>query len=314
MGFGQDVARRLRRAASFPTGGRSAAKLSFSGSHGRQPCAGAETVTQLVANARMYAVTEVAAAGWRSIFRWLAQRSGVELALLDHPPPAPLNDLWRRPDLGCAFICGWPFARAEPRPKLLAAPIPSPARYGGEPIYFSDIVVRRDAPFRSLEDTFGGVVGWTLEDSHSGFNALRNHLLAYRQASKSTLYGKSVGGLVNPLGALKAIAEGRVDVAPIDSFCHDLLRAHGHPVTERVRTIATTAPSPIPVLVAAAEVPDEIAEALSAALLDAHRGPAIAPALEDVLVRRFVRPDPARYGHGEELARAAAAAGYPIPA
>lgn len=267
----------------------------------------------LVANARMYAVADVAAAGWRAIFGWLAKRSGVPLRVLDHPPPAPLSELWGRPDLGCAFMCGWPFDRAEPKPTLLAAPVPSPKRYGGEAIYFTDIVVRSDSPFETLEDTFGGVVGWTLEDSHSGYNALRHYLLAHREA-RPTLYSKSLGALVNPLGALKAVVEGQVDVAPVDSYCHDLFRAHGHPLAGRVRTIATTAPSPIPVLVAAPEAPGDIAEALTVALLEADKDAKIAAALNDVLVSRFVRPDPARYNHGERLARAAAAAGYPIPA
>ena len=158
----------------------------------------------LVANARMYAVTEVAAAAWRRIFRWLGQRAGVELAPLEHPPPAPLRDLWQRSDLGCTFMCGWPFARAERRPRLIAAPVPRPERYRDEPVYFTDIVVHRDSPFRRIEDTFGAVVGWTLEDSHSGFNALRHLLLGHRTPGRPKLYARSVGSLVNPLGALTA--------------------------------------------------------------------------------------------------------------
>lgn len=157
-------------------------------------------------------------------------------------------------------------------------------------------------------------MGWTLEDSHSGFNALRHHLLPYRGAKASRLYSRSLGGLVNPLGVLRAVADGRVDVAPVDSFCHDLFRAHGHPLAEQVRTIATTAPSPIPVLVASPEAPTEMVEALGTALLEAHQDATIAPALADVLANRFVRPDPARYSYGEELAKAAAAARYPMPA
>ena len=63
---------------------------------------------------------------------------------------------------------GWPFAEASPRPRLLATPVPSPARFAGKPEYWSDLVVRTDSPFRRIEDTFGGTIGWTTEDSHSG--------------------------------------------------------------------------------------------------------------------------------------------------
>jgi ABC-type phosphate/phosphonate transport system substrate-binding protein len=272
-----------------------------------------ETHRSFVANARMYAVTEVAARGWRRIFEWVAERAGVDLTPIEHSPPAPLTELWGRPDLGCAFMCGWPFARAAPQPRLLAAPVPAPERYGDQPIYFTDIVVRRDSRFTSIEDTFGGTVGWTLEDSHSGFNALRHHLLPFRTPERPTLYARSVGSLVNPLGALKAVVEGRVDAAPVDSYCHDLFKAHGHPCAALTRTIATTAPAPIPVLIASPGVPEDIAERVRAALLEAHRDPDLAPALADVLLRRFERPDPARYAYGEAIAQAATEAGYRMP-
>jgi ABC-type phosphate/phosphonate transport system substrate-binding protein len=268
----------------------------------------------LLTNARMYAVTEPAKAAWQSIFRWLADRSGVALAPIEHPPPAPLSELWARPGLGCVLMCGWPFTRARPKPRLLAAPVPLPERYRDQAIYFTDLVVHRDSVFRTLEDTFQGTVGWTLEDSNSGFNLLRHHLLQYRSAERPRLYARSVGGLVNPLGALRAVAERTVDVAPVDGFAHDLFRACDNPYTRSARTIATTAPSPMPVLMASADVPAATAEALSAALVTAHRDPQIVPALHAALIRRFDRPDPERYRYAETLAQAAAAAGYPAPA
>src|SRR5207247_3819539 len=171
--------------------------------------------------------------------------------------------------LGCVLMCGWPCTRARHRPWLLAAPVPLPERYWDTAVYFSDLIVHRDSRFRTLEDTFEGRVGWTLEDSNSGFNLLRHHLLQYRSAERPRLYARSVGPLVNPLGALRAVADREVDIAPVDSFCHDLFRACGHPYTAATRTIATTAASPMPPLIASADVPAAVAEKLSAALLSA---------------------------------------------
>ena len=267
-----------------------------------------------VTNARMYAITEKSRSAWRQIFAWLAEETGVDLKPVEHPPPAPLSDLWARSDLGCVFMCGWPIARAKRRPRILAAPVPLPSRYHDEPIYFTDIVVARDSRFRTIEDTFGGTVGWTLEDSNSGFNMLRHHLLAYRTPDRPLLYSKSVGSLINPLGALRAVAEGQVDVVPVDSFCHDLFLASDHPLTALTRTLHTTPPSPMPALVASPDLPHDVAEALRAALLRAHRAPLLADALQAALVRRFVNVEATRYDYTEALAQAAIAAGYPLPA
>jgi ABC-type phosphate/phosphonate transport system substrate-binding protein len=269
---------------------------------------------QWLVNARMYAVTDAARAAWQRIFARLAERTGIALAPIEHKPPALLSELWRRGDLGCVFMCGWPIARAEPKPRLLAVPVPRPDRYRDRPIYFTDIVVARDSPARTIEDTFGGTVGWTLEDSNSGFNTLRHYLLGFRTPERPRLYSRSIGPLLNPLGALRAVAEGRVDVVPVDSFCHDLFKASGHPVISLTRTIATTPPSPMPALVASPEIPGPVADALRNALLQAHHDPILDPELESALVRHFVEPDVGSYDYTERLAQAALAARYPIPA
>ena len=268
----------------------------------------------LGANARMYSVTPASSAGWAAIFAWLADRTGIELDIIDHPPPAPLVKLWARPGLGCVLMCGWPFAITETLPLLLAAPVPSPARYRGRPEYWSDLVVRADSRFARLEDTFGGTVGWTVADSHSGFNMLRHHLLQYRQRNDRRLFARSVGGLVNPLGALTAVAEGRVDIAPIDSICHDLFRSAGHPVTRQVRILDRTASSPIPVLVASPDVDEAQARILSEALINAHHDPILTPHFAATQITHFVRPAIEDYARGKMLDDAARNAGYPVPA
>jgi ABC-type phosphate/phosphonate transport system substrate-binding protein len=108
-----------------------------------------------VANARMYSVNPPAAAAWKQLFAWVAERSGVPLEAIDHGFPAPLSELWARPDLGAAFMCGFPFVRSANRPRPVAAPIPAGARYGGRPVYVTDLVVRADSAFQTIEDTFG---------------------------------------------------------------------------------------------------------------------------------------------------------------
>jgi len=45
-----------------------------------------------------------------------------------------------------------------------------------------------DSTFNSLEDTFGGRLGYTVEDSQSGYNALRHHLLPYYRKRGAKLY------------------------------------------------------------------------------------------------------------------------------
>src|ERR1041384_4102814 len=254
----------------------------------------------LAANARMYAVTPAVKAAWQHLFAWVAQASGVPLAYLDHAAPAALETLWERGDLGAAFMCGFPFASAAVKPQLLAAPIPSPPRYGGKPCYCTDLVVLADSAFVALSDTFGGRIGWTVEHSQSGYQAVRHHL-----ALRDARYAEWVGPLVTPRRVIDALLAGEIAVGPLDSYVHDLLKRHEPETAAKLRVIESTAMTPIPLLVASPGVADDVVAQLRGALLSCHAAPELAATLDTLLLLRFTAVDPADYDMLLAQARAA---------
>jgi ABC-type phosphate/phosphonate transport system substrate-binding protein len=115
-------------------------------------------------------------------------------------------------------MCGYGIALGLAKVSPVAAPIPRTSWAAGRPVYRTDLIVRADAPYRTLEDTFGGRAGWTVEHSHSGFNAFRHHLLPYRSPQRPALYGEMCGGLVTARNVLDSVREGRIDVGPLDAY------------------------------------------------------------------------------------------------
>ena len=258
----------------------------------------------MIANARMYSVTPEAAAGWRALLAEVTAAAGVPMAVIDYPAPQPLELLWARPDLGCVFICGYPWAKCAERPVLLATPIPS--RFG-TPDYATDFVVRADSPYRTLEDTFGARVAWTVHHSHSGCNAPRHHLLAYRTPARPRLFAASVGPLVTAGAVVEAVLDGRAEVGPLDAWWHELLKLHAPARAAGLRVVATTARAPAPPLVAAPGTDPGVVAALRAALLAVGPRPALA-------LDGFALVPEAAYDLTLAWERAALAADYPIPA
>src|SRR5262249_29624790 len=126
----------------------------------------------MIANARMYSVTPQVAALWRRLLGAILADAGGAIDIVDHAPPAPISELWRRPDKAAVFMCGLPCSLAAPRPGLVSAPVPSPAAYGDRPCYWSDLVVRAGSPFRTIADTFGHRLALTTPESQSGYAAL----------------------------------------------------------------------------------------------------------------------------------------------
>ena len=248
----------------------------------------------MIANARMYTVDAASKAAWKTLLAWVLARAGVEAAIIDHDAPAPMRDLWSRADLGCALMCGLPYTLREPAPQLIAAPIPSPARYGGRPIYMTDIVVRADSPARTLADTYGGRVGYTVEDSQSGYFALRRHL-ALQRTGNERLYAGAVGELLNARGVINALADGRIDVGPLDSYSHDLLRHLEPAFAAKVRVVATTAPTAIPAFVATTGLPDDVVARLGGAFVASGAAPELAATRATLVLAGFAIPDPDEY-------------------
>jgi ABC-type phosphate/phosphonate transport system substrate-binding protein len=264
----------------------------------------------VIAAFRMYNAVPRAAQAWRALFARVFADAGTDISVIEHAWPEPIDALWAKPDLACAFMCGWPFARS-PGMQAIAAPVPSPPRYEGLPRYCSEFLVREASGWTRLEETFGHRIGWMAANSQSGFNAPRAHLARYASAARPALYAESRGPLGSPASTLEALRTGEIDVAALDGFYLDLCRHHEPARLEGLRCVATTAWAPIPLLVAAPGIEAGTVQALRDRLLALHREPACASLLADALVARFVAPRLEDYAVFDAMAAEADARGYP---
>lgn len=271
-------------------------------------------MTNPIMNARMYAVTPAVEAAWRSLLERITVEAGVTFDYVAYPAPQPLETLWARPDLGCVFMCGYPVALQLARVVPLAAPLPRATWAAGRPVYRSDLVVRADSPYRVLEDTFGGRAGWTVEHSHSGFNAFRHHLLQYRTQSRPALYGEMVPNLVTARAILDSVRAGRIDVGPLDAYWHMLIAKHEPTLTAGVRVLATTDVATLPAFVTAASTPVSTIAALRTVFANSAQQPWFRELADVLLIDGFAPIDATDYARTLEWDRAAKKAGYAYPA
>jgi ABC-type phosphate/phosphonate transport system substrate-binding protein len=268
----------------------------------------------VIANARMYAVTPEVESAWRGLLERVSAEANVALEYLPYPAPQPLEHLWSRPDLGAVLMCGYPIALQLAPVQPIAAPIPRAAWAAGRAVYRTDLIVREDAPYERLEETFGGRAGWTVAHSHSGFNAFRHHLLAYRTPQRARLYREMVGNLVTARNVLDAVRERRIDVGPLDAYWHMLIARHAPRLCEGVRVLSSTALAPMPAFVAAADVPaDEVAR-LRAAFTSATTKPWFGEFADPLMLEGFAQATRAVFDPALQWDREARAADYPEPA
>jgi ABC-type phosphate/phosphonate transport system substrate-binding protein len=267
-----------------------------------------------IMNARMYAVAPEVEDAWRGLLERVASDAGVALEYLSYPAPKPLEELWRRPDLGCVFMCGYPIALKLAPVVPIAAPIPRADWAKGRAVYRSDLIVRADAPYAKFEDTFDGRAGWTVAHSHSGFNAFRHHLLSYRTPERPKLYREMVGDLVTARAILDGVRDGRIDVGPLDAYWHMLIRKHRPELTEGVRTLTSTDVAPMPAFVASASASATVVSRLAAAFVAAAGRPWFAAFAETLLLDGFIGVGEENFAQTLAWDRDARAAGYDLPA
>ena len=214
-------------------------------------------------------------------------------------------------EVDAGFICGLPYvdlvAQTPPAVVPLAAPVLHGARYGGRPVYFSDVIVRHDSPFRSFADLRGARWSYNDLDSHSGYNLTRYELV--RRGETRGYFGAVLAAGWHQ-ESIRWVAEGTVDASAIDSQVLAMALRDDPALAVRLRVIATFGPSTIQPVVAAARLPEDVRTGIRDAVLAFGEESAARAVLAAGFVERFVPVDDATYDDIRQMRDAAVAAGF----
>jgi len=209
-----------------------------------------------------------------------------------------------------AFICGLPYVvladRPNPPVELLAAPVLQGERYGDRPIYFSDVIVRRDDPARSFADLRGRSWAFNEPESHSGYGVTRAKLAELGETNG--FFGRVVESGFHQR-SIRLVASGDVDASAIDSQVLEIeLREHPE-LSETIRAIDALGPSTIQPIVAASRLSSTLRQELREAIVGMAADASMRDRLASVLVRRFAPVRDQDYDDIRDMMAAADAAG-----
>ena len=212
-------------------------------------------------------------------------------------------------DVDAGFICGYPYVRlaARPSPPVvpLAAPVLRGERYGSRPIYFSDVIVRRESSLCAFEDLRGRSWSYNELDSHSGYLITLFRLL---QMGETTGFFDTVREAGWHQRSIRMVASGEVDGSAIDSQVL-AVELRDHPgLSEQLRVIDSLGPSTIQPVVAATRLAPGLREEIREVLLAMRDDPALRGAFEAGLMEHFVRIDDPDYDDIRQMLTAVEAA------
>jgi phosphonate transport system substrate-binding protein len=209
------------------------------------------------------------------------------------------------------FVCSLPYVEFERRGMAPAVPVAAPVlegeRYGGRPVYFSDVIVRRDSPFRSFVDLRGHSWAYNEPLSHSGYGITRYLLV---QLGETHGFFSEVVEAGFHEKAVRLVADGEVDASAIDSQVLAVMLRESPSLRRSLRVVASLGPSTIQPVAVSRRLPVELREEIRRVIVTLHEDPAVHARLALGLVDRFVPVDAASYDDIRMMRDACERAGF----
>ncbi|MCF7979985.1 MAG: PhnD/SsuA/transferrin family substrate-binding protein [Chromatiaceae bacterium] len=219
---------------------------------------------------------------------WLSEQLGCPVELVQRTRYQDIVDLLLREQLHLAWVCGYPYVQQQDQLELLAVP-----HWHGQPLYRSEIIVARAAPFQGLEDLRGGLFAWTDPLSNSGW-LYPHFLLQERGLEPKRLFRRSIFTWGHAR-SVQAVAEGLVDGAAVDSYVRETLLRYKPTLAQETRVIERSPWFGFPPIVAGPALEAGQRSAVRDTLLGQAESAAGEALLSDLNLDGFSREDPRLY-------------------
>ncbi len=222
---------------------------------------------------------------YQHIAEYVGERLSIPTVLTVEQSPDALTE--GRVDI--AFLCGLLYVHMTSQStcpvEVLAAPVLQGARYQGRPIYYSDVIVRRDSPYASLDDLQGCTWAYNEEASHSGYNLVCYSLL---ERGKTLSHFGRLLKTGSHGASLQAVLDGKADATAIDSHVLDVLFSQRETLSQQLCVIDMLGPSTIPPIVVSKRMDVTVKREIQQVLCTMHQDPHATCWLREGLIDRFV--------------------------
>lgn len=228
----------------------------------------------------------------RPLYQYIADSVGERLQLATSLTVAKSYKPAVDGSMDVGFICSLPYVqltREDPKRMVpIAAPVLRGERYQERPIYYSDVIVRRDRPYRSFAELRGASWAFNEPRSHSGYGIVRETLIKMGETRR--FFGQVVRAGYHQR-SIRLVREGAVDASAIDSQVLEV-ELRDHPaLLDDLKVIDQLGPSPIQPVVTSGRLPESLRSEIRQVLLELATEPAAQGVLAGALVERFVAAD-----------------------
>lgn len=227
---------------------------------------------------------------YRTIAQHVAKATGRPTLLVQRKTYAEVNMLMANGEVDIAFMSTGAYSsyRGMNEIELLVM-----AEHHGNSLYTANVIVHRDSSIKSLDQLKGKVFAFTDPLSFSGHMVIEDYLS--KQGAVPEKYFNRYFYTYNHDKSIWAVANKLADAASIDSQIYEYARLRDPSLADKVRIIASMAPSPTGPVAINKAIPVEQKEALRRIFLEMSENQETAEALRELIIDRFVMPQPELY-------------------
>jgi phosphonate transport system substrate-binding protein len=233
---------------------------------------------------------------YEDILRLIGEKVGARTVFTQRRTYAEVNDMLESRQIDLAFVCSGPYVLGHAKfgMEMIAVPV-----VNGGKVYYSYILARTNAPYRSFSELKGRKFAFTDPDSNTGCLVPRFMLARMRQTPES-FFGETFFTHSHD-NSIRAVAEGLADGAAVDSLIWEFMNATDPTYTSRTRILEKSPPYGIPPVVVHPDMDARMKDRLKSALFSLHQDPQGVALLAQLKIERFDEGDDAMYASVREM-------------
>ncbi len=233
---------------------------------------------------------------YNDFVKYLSDKTGEEIELKQRRTYSEVNSLLRTGVADFALTCTGAYldGREDFGLELLVTPV-----MNGKASYNSYVITNKESGIDDFSKLKGKVYAYTDPLSFTG--RLYTLFLLHQLGEKSEGYFKKTFYTSSHEKSIESVAFGLADGASVDSLIFNDMKRLKSPAIDKVRIIKVSPAYGIPPLVVSPSVNKTIKDKIVNILLNMSDDPAGKKILRDIMVDKYVLPDPAIYNNAAKL-------------
>lgn len=233
---------------------------------------------------------------YKRLLDYIGKKLDMKVNFVEKNTYAEVNALLKNGSIDVAFVCGGPYVEGHDEfgLELLAAPLVE-----GKSVYYSYIIVGKNSGIERLEDLRGRVFAFADPMSNSG--KLVPTYMLHKMGEDPQNFFKEYVYTYSHDNSIKAVAQGIVDGAAVDSIVWNYMNKRNDKYTKETKIIRVSDPYGIPPVVVCPGLNNDLKKKIKIVLLNMHNEAEGRDILEKMLIDRFVEADDSNYDSIREI-------------